>query len=77
MTETHVVPTRASGVSLAERDLDFVSAVALRHVIHDSLRPRVEIAIDLGRVDFPEYANESCQRSGAFASHTSPDGAHR
>ena len=32
--------------------LDWISAVSLRHAIHDSLRPGVDILIDLSRVDF-------------------------
>jgi anti-anti-sigma factor len=32
--------------------LDWVGAVSLRHAIHDSLRPGVDMIIDLSRVDF-------------------------
>jgi anti-sigma B factor antagonist len=31
-------------------DLDWVSAVSLRHAIHDAVRPGAEIVIDLSRV---------------------------
>ena len=32
--------------------LDWIGAVSLRHVIHDSVRPGVHVIIDLSRVDF-------------------------
>jgi stage II sporulation protein AA (anti-sigma F factor antagonist) len=32
--------------------LDWIAAMSLRHVIHDSLRPGVEVVIDLSRVEF-------------------------
>jgi anti-anti-sigma factor len=32
--------------------LDWISAMSLRHAIHDSLRPGVDILIDLSQVDF-------------------------
>jgi stage II sporulation protein AA (anti-sigma F factor antagonist) len=32
--------------------LDWIAAVSLRHVIGDSLRPGVEVIIDLSRVEF-------------------------
>jgi anti-anti-sigma factor len=32
--------------------LDWIGAVSLRHAIHDSLRPGVDIIIDLSRVEF-------------------------
>jgi anti-anti-sigma factor len=32
--------------------LDWIGAVSLRHAVHDSLRPGVDMIIDLSRVDF-------------------------
>ena len=51
VVETHVgadsrIVCRPSG------GLDWIGAVSLRHALHDSLRPGVDIIIDLSRVDF-------------------------
>jgi anti-anti-sigma factor len=51
VVETHV-PADSSIVCRPSGALDWIGAVSLRHAIHDSLRPGVDILIDLGRVDF-------------------------
>jgi len=39
--------------------LDWAGAIALRHVVHDSLAPGAEIVIDLSRVGFVDAAGMS------------------
>jgi anti-anti-sigma factor len=52
----HVVETRprtdCSIVCRPSGRLDWIGAVSLRHALHDSLRPSVDVIIDLSRVDF-------------------------
>jgi anti-anti-sigma factor len=54
--EEPVVETRvradSSVVCRPSAGLDWIGAVSLRHAIHDSLRPGVDLIIDLSRVDF-------------------------
>jgi anti-anti-sigma factor len=51
VVETHV-RADSSIVCRPSGGLDWIGAVSLRHAIHDSLRPGVDIIIDLSRVDF-------------------------
>jgi anti-anti-sigma factor len=51
LVETHV-GADSSIVCRPSGGLDWIGAVSLRHAIHDSLRPGVDIIIDLSRVDF-------------------------
>jgi len=51
VVETHV-GADSSIVCRPSGGLDWIGAVSLRHAIHDSLRPGVDIIIDLSRVDF-------------------------
>jgi anti-anti-sigma factor len=49
--DTHV-RADSSIVCSPSGGLDWIGAISLRHAIHDSLRPGVDIIIDLSRVDF-------------------------
>jgi anti-anti-sigma factor len=51
VVETHV-GAESSIVCRPCGGLDWIGAVALRHAVHDSLRPGVDVIIDLSRVDF-------------------------
>ena len=51
VVDTHV-GADSSIVCRPSGGLDWIGAVSLRHAIHDSLRPGVDIIIDLSRVDF-------------------------
>jgi anti-anti-sigma factor len=51
LVETHV-GADSSIVCRPSGGLDWIRAVSLRHAIHDSLRPGIDIIIDLSRVDF-------------------------
>lgn len=60
--------------------LDWFSAVSLRHVIGDSLRPGVEVIIDLSRVEFIDGVGISAivgsvRRVRAVGGHTQICGA--
>jgi anti-anti-sigma factor len=60
--------------------LDWISAVSLRHVIGDSLRPGVEVIIDLSRVEFIDGVGISAivgsvRRVRAVGGHTQLRGA--
>ena len=53
------VRTDCSIVCRPSGGLDWIGAVSLRHAIHDSLRPGVDILIDLSRVDFVDAVGMS------------------
>jgi len=58
VVETHL-RADSSIVCRPSGDLDWIGAMSLRHAIHDSVRPGVDIIIDLSRVDFVDAVGMS------------------